>query len=274
MTTKSIWLRGLIFGQFLLISLLLISPSLVSAAPLSVGYTTTQKLPNGSLVAPDSQQNGAVVAANSTNNSNLLGVVVATSTVSVSQSNSQVQVSTDGTNYVLVSDINGSVKKGDKIMASPLDGIGMKATEIGKVIGTAQGDLNNQSQAAQTKKITDIHGVQKPVLIAMLPITVNVAFYQPAEHATAVPKLLRDVSSSISGKEVPTGRLWASLVVIIVGLLIVIVLLYGAVRSSIGAIGRNPLAKNAIQRSMTKVIGLAIFILAVCSSAVYLILRG
>jgi hypothetical protein len=266
--------RGVLIGGLLAFGVSTLLPGIVAASSLSVGYTTTQQLPSGSLVSPDSQKTGAVVAANSIANNNLLGVAVGSSTVTVTQDNSTVQVSTDGITYVLVSSINGSIKNGDRVTASPLDGIGMKATDSGKVVGVAQGDLTSSSLNAQTKSVTDVHGAKKDIIIGMVPLTINVAYFQPPESRTVVPKLFRDLSSSISGKQVSMNRLWGSLGIMLITLIIVVVLLYGAVRSSIGAIGRNPLAKSAIQRSMSKVIGLALVILGVCSGVIYLILKG
>jgi len=51
-------------------------------------------------------------------------------------------------------------------------------------------------------------------------------------------------------------------------------LVYGSVRSSIVAIGRNPLAKKTIQSSMLKVIGIAIIVLITSLGTVYMVLKG
>jgi hypothetical protein len=245
----------------------------VAAASLSVGYTATQSLPAGTVVASDNQSSNTVVPADNVTNNNILGVVTVGSTVTISQSNTQVQVSTGGSAYVLVSDINGPIKKGDKITASPLSGIGMRATQAGKIVGTATSDLTGSSLNAQSKSISDASGKSKQVQIALIPLAININFYQPAPASTVLPKIITDLTTSINGKPVSTGRTVASLSVLVAALLVV-VLIYGAVRSSIGAIGRNPLAKTAIQRSMSKVIGFAVIVLAVAGGAVYLVLKG
>ena len=266
--------RAFIPVQLGLLGLCLLLPTAVVAASISVGYLTTQALPSGAIVAPDSQNNGAVVPADSDSNSNILGVVVVDSTLAVSQANTQVQVTTEGVAKVLVSNINGSVNKGDRIIASPLAGIGMKATETGKVLGVAQDSLSAKSTGVQYQTVTDKLGKQKQVMVGLVPLTINITTYQPDTGQTALPGFIKDVSGAISGKSVSPTRIWSSLIILLVTLLVVVVLLYGAVRSSIGAIGRNPLAKSAIQRSMTRVILLAVFILSVSSSAIYVILRG
>ncbi len=212
----------------------------MAAASLSVGYRSNQALPGGTIVAADSQSSGAVVAANSQSSPTILGVVVVDSTLAVSQSNSQVQVTSDGVAKVLVSDINGPVRRGDRITTSPLDGIGMKATETSRVVGLAQDDLTDNTPGVQTKTVTDKQTKQKQVLISLVSVTVNIGSYQPIDNQTVLPRFIRDISSSISGREPSSARIWSSLVILMVTLLIVIVLIYGAVRSSIGAIGRNP----------------------------------
>lgn len=247
------------------------------AATFSIGYTSATKMPNGTLVASDPQNNNtAVVPANSITNNNLVGVVVSDSAAVVSDgSTDKVDVTSDGNAYILVSDINGKPVNGSKISASPLDGIGMVTTEASKIVGTLQGDLTSNSPGAQTKSVKDKNGAEKRVLVGLVPIAINVTYYQPPDTASRlVPEFLRELSNTVGGKEVSPARIWGSLAVVVGGLAIVTVLVYGAVRSSIGAIGRNPLARSAIQWSLTKVIILSAVILIGTGTIVYLILRG
>ena len=60
----------------------------------------------------------------------MLGVVINQDSSLLSLSTgkgSEAQVATSGTVPVLVSDINGAVKRGDHITASPIAGVGMRA---------------------------------------------------------------------------------------------------------------------------------------------------
>jgi hypothetical protein len=264
-----------IFGLLSVGLCLLYSANMVGAAALSTGYISQQKLPVGTIVSPDDQIKNGVIPANSQTSSNLLGVVVPSSTVAVSEGSGRVPVAADGNANVLVSDINGGMSRGDKVAASPLDGIGMLATKSGRIIGTLQGDLNSHSTDAQFKTITDVKGVKRKIQIALVPIIVSLTYYQPLDNqSTILPKVIRDISNSVSGKDVSTSRIWGAMVLMVAALTIVIVLLYGAVRSSIGAIGRNPLAKTTIQNSLTKVIAVVVVILIAATAASYVILRG
>lgn len=244
------------------------------AADLSSGYQVNNDLPVGTIVANDPSNPKVVVPANLDNN-DILGVVVENSTVAVSYGSSQVQVSSGGMANVLVSDINGPVHKGDKITSSPLDGIGMKATEASEVIGTVQADLTGQSSGARTMSVKNSKGVSQQVAVALLPLSVSTGFYQPpATQSRLLPKFITDLATTISGRDVPTGRLLASFVIMAAGLVLVAILVFGGVHSSIGAIGRNPLAKRAIQGSLAAVIGLAAVVLVVSSAISYLVLKG
>jgi hypothetical protein len=150
----------------------------------------------------------------------------------------------------------------------------MKATESGRVVGVIQADLSTSSANAEKKFVKDVHGDQKKILVATVPVAINIGFYQPVQQKTLLPKFLRDLGAAVSGKEVSAPRLYGSLGVMTISLIIVVVLLYGAVRSSIGAIGRNPLAQSAIQNSLGKVLGISVLILAISGAAILAILRG
>jgi hypothetical protein len=58
-----------------------------------------------------------------------------------------------------------------------------------------------------------------------------------------------------------------------IGLISLIAIIYSTMRSSIIAIGRNPLAKGAIYRSSAKAMALAMTIAIVASIAVFFVLR-
>jgi hypothetical protein len=92
---------------------------LVSTATSSIGFETAQL--SGSRYDPD-----------------LLGVIsTSPSTVLGKEASSTIRVATVGRVPVIVSLENGTINKGDRITASSISGIGMKATRAGSVIGIA-----------------------------------------------------------------------------------------------------------------------------------------
>jgi hypothetical protein len=143
--------------QTLWLSLILtiIMPLAVAAATtISQGYSTNDSLSIGSLVSLDKGASDQVVASTSGNVDSLLGVVINSDSSLLSLSNgsgSQVQVATSGIVSVLVSDINGVVVSGDEITASPVKGVGMKATSNAKVVGVTQSNMSDSSRLVKSK---------------------------------------------------------------------------------------------------------------------------
>ena len=64
-----------------------------------------------------------------------------------------------------------------------------------------------------------------------------------------------------------------SFLVTVIALASLIALVYGAIHASIVAIGRNPLAKGAIYKTLLQVIGMALLIVIVAVAILYLTLR-
>lgn len=123
----------------------LFTGSLSAVPSLSEGYTTEDEVAVGGLVSLIEDSADTVVASNRDNVDNLLGIVVsgATSPLILGTGTSgEVQVATSGSTSVLVSNINGEINQGDQITASPISGIGMRATSNSKVIGVAQASCN------------------------------------------------------------------------------------------------------------------------------------
>jgi len=101
---------------------------------------------------------------------------------------------------VLVSDINGSVMAGDQITASPINGVGMKATDSAKVVGIAQDNLAGSQDSKQS--YTDKKGHKHSVLLGQVPIIVNVSYYFKQPVKTLIPTALQNVANALAGKPV------------------------------------------------------------------------
>jgi hypothetical protein len=247
---------------------------MVWAAAYSQGYSSSESLPAGTLVSLNYQTPGSVTPANSDINNEPLGVVVSSSVASVSNQSSQVQVSTSGVVNVLASNINGAINRGDKIAASPISGVGMRNSQSGEIAGTAQSDLTSSSPDAQMMTVKNKSGVSKQILVGLVSIDINVSYYQVPVMAqpTYIPQFIRNISDNLTGKTVSNLRILASLGVLLITLICVITIIYTAVRTGIGSIGRNPLAKSSIQRGITKVIVLSIIVLIAACAGAYMIL--
>ncbi|HET8670174.1 MAG TPA: hypothetical protein VFM05_05950, partial [Candidatus Saccharimonadales bacterium] len=178
---------------------------------------------------------------------------------------------TSGLTMALVSDINGVVRNGDKVTASPIEGVGMRATESTVVVGTAQGDLGRVD--SETRQITTKDGAKRTVKIGLLPVQVSVAYFTiPEETSPFVPGFLQDLANNVTGRNVSSIRVLVAALILVLVFVIVTVLIYSSVRSSIISIGRNPLSESAVRKSLFEV-GLTVLAILLFSVLVmYLVL--
>lgn len=261
--------RGLTVSLFVLT----LAPALAAATSvISVAYPASQPLAAGTLVSLNKETNG-VEPATTKNADNLLGAVVldGNSLLSFEGSGSSVQVTTSGVTQVEVSDINGAINPGDSITASPIAGVGMKATTNVKIIGVAQASLASSS-GAQKQTVTDQTGKKQQVLIGTVPVDINVAYFFKTPDKSIIPQTIQNLANTVAGREVAPLPILLSAAIIIVSIIAISSLISSAVRSSIISVGRNPLSQAAVYRNLLQVSGLILGILAAAVAAVFMIL--
>jgi hypothetical protein len=240
---------------------------------ISQSYSSTQSLPLDSIVSLQNNSSDQIVPANNANADNILGIVVNAQNSSLTLSNdqaNQVQVATTGTLEVLVSDINGSIGQGDYITASPIDGVGMKATANARVVGIAQSALNSTTGSEQS--YTDKTGKKQTVLLGEIPLLVNVSNYYKQADKTLIPSAVQSIANALAGKTVSTTPILISGGIFIVTLLVVVSIIYSMIRSSIISVGRNPMSQSAIYRDLVQLSALVLVILVGAFVAIYLVL--
>lgn len=261
-------------GLGILVALLALSLPAVTFAvtTLSQGYATDDKLSIGSIVSLKNNSTDQVVGATSESVDSILGVVIndgsSLLTLSNGQAN-QVQVATSGIVSVLVSDINGEVKKGDQITASPIKGVGMKATSNAKVVGIAQSDPINGSDK---QNYTDDQGNKETVTLGQVSLLVNVTYYFQQPEKTLIPPAIQNLANAMAGKKVDTLPILISAAIFLVTLIVVVSIIYSMIHSSIISVGRNPMSQSAIYRDVIQLSALVLGILAVAGIAIYVIL--
>jgi hypothetical protein len=180
-------------------------------------------------------------------------------------------VATTGTASVLVSTLNGDIKVGDQVAVSPFNGVGMKATSGSKVVGLAQTDFNGGTAGATTDEVTTKDGHAHSVKVGYL--RVNIALGTNSSVASGNVNGLQKIVQSITGHTVPTIRIIISLAVAVIALLALITLVYASIYGSIISIGRNPLAKYAVFRTLGSVLGLALLTSVVAGITIFFLLR-
>lgn len=257
------------------LTLLGLSPvvSAEGTATIAQGFKTnlsTNEAVSGAMVSTKAGSTDTVELTSSDNVSRLIGVVDTKPLLTISNGSSQAQVVLSGATQVLVSDINGAVKAGDRITASPLAGVGMRATVDSQIIGSAQTDQVIDVKDAKT--IKDKKGKDRQVHISTVPLQVGVAFYQ-MPGGDGLPSFVQNFANSIAGKQVSLIRAFLSGFVLLAAVVIIIILINTSARASVASIGRNPLAALAIRRGLYQVIGLAAVILVFGLLASYLLLK-
>lgn len=258
-----------------LAALLLASVSVgASSANLSRSYKTTTKVTNGSLVSLDASRSDAILPANSVNGERLVGVVTDStdSLLAVNEAGGNVQVVTSGTVTALVSNLNGVIKAGDQIAVSPFNGVGIKAAAGNRIIGLAQTGFTGMERDAQKETVSTRAGNKREISVGYIRLNIGIGTATTAgtqEDLNSLQKLGR----SLTGKTISTARIVVSLVIAVVALVALVTLIYASVFSGIISVGRNPLAKFSVFRTMSVVLAMAGGLALIASLTIFLILR-
>lgn len=237
---------------------------------LSHAYKTDSKLAPGSLVSLDAGGSNKVVPANIINGDRLLGVAVenSDSLLAADVGNDTIQVITAGPANVLVSTLAGDIRVGDRIAVSPFNGVGMKALSGERVIGQAQTAFKPGSRGGVRQTIRDRNGRTRTVWVGYVSVSVSVG----SESAQQVNDWQR-LAKSLTGHNVSTARVIASVIVAFVALVTIGTIIYAAIYGSIISVGRNPYAKYSILRVVRLVLGLAGVTAFLAGTAIYFLLR-
>lgn len=270
--------KKLCSGLLAAVALCVLSVSTVFGQDVTRGYLTDKVLQNGMIVMIDPNDTSKVEALPADKITDMLGVIVSAGDSAVSVStvgeSKQVFVATYGRYNVLVSNQNGPVQQGDFITISAVSGIGMKA-DSGQsiIIGKAAEGFDGQSGVEGRMTINTSDG-QRDVTFRRIPVDVAVArnpSYAPNDHG--VPTFLAKAAKYVTDNPVSPFRLYAALAVMVLSIFIAGGLLFAGVRSSMIAIGRNPLAKKSIIRGLFQVIIVSIIVFLIGLIAVYLLLK-
>lgn len=264
---------GILVVFSVLIATLLAAPFVQAIPAISQNYRSDTAVPVGGIVSLKDGTIDQVTSASSVTVDNILGVAINASTALIALTGSQendVQVATSGIVQVLVSDINGEIKNGDQITASPISGVGMKATSNIRVVGIAQADLTNEGSRVQT--VEGIDGQTQEVRLGRIPVLINVSYFFKEAERTIIPAAIQNVANALAGRQVSTLPIILAGAIFIIMLVVVMSIIYSMIRSSIISVGRNPLSQAAIYRDLIQLSALVIGILAVGLVAIYLIL--
>ena len=243
-------------------------------------YGAASSIQTGMIVQLTAKTSNQVIPLSQANIASMLGVVVPANVapVALSPVNStkqQVYVASTGRYNVLVSNQDGPVIAGEYITISSLNGIGMVADQNQSIIlGQATSNFNGRSNIVGTVNVTTLSGKKEQVNIGLvsvqLAIKKNPLLNKSIDY---VPSFLAKAAITIAAKPVDAARIYLGLFVLLVSTILTAVLLYSGIRSGMIAIGRNPLSRKSIIRSLIQTVAAGIIIFVIGIFAVYLLLK-
>jgi hypothetical protein len=255
------------------------APVDISGAVTST-YSADSTVQLGMIVQLKDKAPTAVVPLTAASTSKVLGVVIPNSNVAIvltpqNVTQQQVLVATNGSYNVLVSNQNGPIKVGDYLAISAIAGVAMKAGIVEQqVIGKAAGNFTGSGNVISAIKLKDQLGKDTTIALGRIQVDINIA-HNPLNQKTVdhVPAFLANLAQAIANKSVSVARIYLSTVILAVTTVITSIMLYSGIRSGMIAVGRNPLSKKSIIKSLIQTIiaGLIIFIAGIF--AVYLLLK-
>ena len=198
----------------------------------------------------------------------VLGVVIDPSDVPLTTRSptSQIYVASTGSYPVLVSNQNGSIKSGDYIAVSTIDGVAAKARpDQALVIGRALQDFKAGSST--------IFNAGDNSAVGKILAQIQPGSNPNVQSDVGIPSTLRRVGRSIAGKNVSALRIFGSVTVLFIGILTAGFLLLGGIRSALYAIGRNPLSRKSIYRGLAQVLVVSILVFVASLMGIYILLK-
>jgi hypothetical protein len=213
-------------------------------------------LKDGDIIASTRKGYGLTIIAY---DSNVYGVYTESPAIFLQNTNDQEAkpVIISGKADVLVSSINGNIKKNDFITTSTIAGVGQKATRNGMIIGTALQDYSNSDQKAVGK-----------ILVAVSP-HFNASF---EDNKTNVLEVLRNASDPTTLTQATSLRYVLAAGIVLISFAIGFTYFGRITSKGVEALGRNPLASRMIQTSLVLNLILMIVIVAVGLGLGYMIL--
>lgn len=244
------------------------------------GYAAAAPIDIGTIVrlAPTNTNQVEAVSKNDIND--MFGVVVDPQQLPLTITNdglaNEAFVASAGTYNVLVSTQAGPVKAGDYITLSSINGVGMDAgTNKVKVFGRAADSFDGKGVTVGSLVLKDTAGRnQQTVTLGLVPVTIDIRV-NPNNKSTDVNIIeqLRRIGLAIAEKPVDPIRIYLSIIITGVSLVIALVVLYAGIRNSVISVGRNPMSKKSIFKALVEVILTSFLILIIGLFAVYLLLK-
>lgn len=246
------------------------------AAAIARGYASDDTNLQPGMVAALSETSTAELAkvkrASQDDGDKIVGVTTTPQSelITITTGNQQVYVQIAGEVDAFVSDINGAVSNGDLLTISPILGVLMKADDDSELIlGIALEDFDES--AAETKTIDD-NGSERDIKVVKTRLNLD-RKAASNEAGGQSENTLNQLGRAVTGRhDINEIQVVAALLIFLMVLVAEGAIMYGAVSSSITALGRNPMARKIILKEMSRVVLITFGVLLVGLSAIYGIL--
>lgn len=250
----------------------------VLAQSVTQSYSADSVLQRGMIVGLSKDDPHRVETVNLDQFDRVHGVVIqpSDSAVLLGSEKEQTYVARTGRFVVIVSNQNGDIGAGDYIALSSLSGIGMKAGSKDLVIvgkATESFKASDSAQLIGTATVKSVNGDQQKIGLGRVVVDINVGKNPLLKSDDSLPSVLRRASEYIAGKPVSPVRVYMSIAILVATTLIAGSLIYSSVRSSLIAVGRNPLSKRSIIRGMFQVVIIGLMVFVSGLFGVYLLLK-
>lgn len=243
-------------------------------------FNADVRLKAGTVIQVDEKDATKVASATQDKIEKAFGVVVTANNSPIRITNNananQVFVSTNGNQQVMITNENGPVKAGDSLALSSLSGTLMKSTTKQKIVfGKALANFDGKNNTIGTTTLKDTKGnAHKQIGIGIIPVSIEIIANPEIESTEAnLPEQLQRLGQQIAEKPVSQIRIYISMAIVTISIIIALVLLYSGVKNAIISIGRNPLSKKSIFRALLEVILTSVIVLIIGLFSVYLLLR-
>ncbi len=267
-------IRGILTAAITTILLLVVIPvSALAATSTAKGYQTKDTtIISGMAVSleDDSTSPPSVKLSASNDGSSFVGIVTTLdeNLVTTSEKNSNIYVVTNGEVAAYVSDINGEVKKDDLLALSPLKGVLMR-TDKNKTDAIAVALTDQNVAETTTKNVNNSGGGDTEVKLNKISVDLAPSAIENNKEADSFLVVL---GRSVTGKSVSVWQVVLAFIIFFILMVVEGSIIYGAIYSSIAALGRNPLSKNIVHRELVQVVVIALFVMLIGLGAIYMVL--
>ena len=234
----------------------------VSATQISQLHPSSEQFQEGSLLTLSPDDSQVLQLAHINSDRALLGVAGTTTNATVElgsdiNDRSGVLVVSSGNAYVLVTDLEGPVNKGDQIGLSRVEGVGGHIDELTNTysIGTALADFESDDPAVRS-----VEADGQTINVGLLPVDIHIGASPASISYSSGGSLLQYAGQLIIGREVGVTRVVLALAAFLGSIIAGSVLLFGAIRGGFVSLGRNPLASESITRQLVKISSFSILI--------------